>query len=323
MHLVLEQSFHVEARFGTYGLDLLALVADDHLLLAIALHQDEAMDVVEAILFHLEALDLHRHRVGQLLASEAHQLLADNLGGHEARRTVGHVVFREEVNVLGQQRLGPLADLLHVGALLGTDGQDVGKVHLLAQPLQVGQQIFFLFDVVDLVDRQHHRALEVAQLAEHHLVVLGPVGTVDHEHHHGHVPQGTGGGAVHQAVDGPLLFDVQTRGIHIDGLVVILGVDPQDPVTGGLGFLRGNADLLAKQLVEQGGLAHVGAAHDGDKAAVGSICHDSFSNACCAAACSALRRLVPTPTSGPSRPSTSHWTVNSWLWASPLTLVTV
>lgn len=146
------------------------------------------MDVVETVLFHLEAFDLHRHRVGQLLTGEAHQLLADDFGGHEAGGAVGHVIFREEVDVLRQQILGPLADLLHVGALLGTDGQDVGKVHLLAQPLQVGQQILFLFDVVDLVDRQHHGTLEVAQFAQHHLVVLGPVGAVDHEHHHGHVP---------------------------------------------------------------------------------------------------------------------------------------
>ena len=61
--------------------------------------------------------------------------------------------------------------------------------------------------------------------------------------------------------------------------MVLLGVDPQDPVTGSLGLLRGDADLLAEQLVEQGGLAHVGAAHDGDKAAIGGICHDRVPNA--------------------------------------------
>ncbi len=100
VHLVLEQPFHVEARFCTYGLDLLTLVADDHLLLAIALHQDQGVDVEDAALFNLEALDLHRHRVGQLLAGETHQLLTDDLGGHEAGGTVGHVIFREEVHIL-------------------------------------------------------------------------------------------------------------------------------------------------------------------------------------------------------------------------------
>src|SRR5690606_6947743 len=56
-HLVLEQAFHVDACLCAYGLDLLTLVADDHLLLAIALYQDQGIDVIDAALFHLEAFD--------------------------------------------------------------------------------------------------------------------------------------------------------------------------------------------------------------------------------------------------------------------------
>ncbi len=176
------------------------------------------------------------------------------------------------------------------------------------------QQIRLLLHVIDLVNRQDHRRSAVAQLVEHHLIVRRPAGTFHHEDHQLNVADRAAGRLVHQAVDGALLFHMQARGVHVDGLVSAFGMDPRDAVTRGLRFTGGNRDLLPKQIVQQRRFAHVGTSNDGNKSAVCFfVAHSSssFFNACSAAACSALRRLEPVPTTGSLRPLTWQWIVNS------------
>ena len=57
---------------------------------------------------------------------------------------------------------------------------------------------------------------------------------------------------------------VQARGIDIDRLHAALGLDAEHVVTGGLRLARGNRQLLPENMVEQGRLADVRPAHQGN-----------------------------------------------------------
>ncbi|MOA47623.1 hypothetical protein D3C78_1702750 [compost metagenome] len=45
------------------------------------------------------------------------------------------------------------------------------------------QQLGFVGNVVDLVDRQQHRAFQAAQLVDHHFIIGSPVRTFNDEDH--------------------------------------------------------------------------------------------------------------------------------------------
>src|SRR5690606_11270024 len=88
-------------------------------------------------------------------------------------------------------------------------------------------------------------------------------------------------------------------------LIVVTTENTVDAMPGSLWLARGDAHLLANQMIHQRGLAHVGPPDDGHQAATGvahEVCSSQLS-ACSAACCSARRRLSPTatkrcPTSG-------------------------
>ncbi|MNP49785.1 hypothetical protein D3C76_1439950 [compost metagenome] len=107
---------------------------------------------------------------------------------------------------------------------------------------------------------------------------------------------------------------MQTRGIDINSLIRPFGMDTDDAVTSGLRLTGGDGNLLTQQIIQQGRFANVRTSDDGNKTAVTLFfAHSSSSifNACSAAACSALRRLEPVPTTGSLRPLTWQWMVNS------------
>src|SRR5690554_489883 len=161
-------------------------------------------------------------------------------------------------------------------------------------------------------------------LVPDHLVLIGPARAVDHEEHHVDIAQYLGGTAVHEAVEGLLGVLVQAGGIHVDGLDIVLGLDSQQGVPGGLGLARGDRQLLSQDMVEQRRLAHIGPPDDCHIAATRRlIAHSLFSTpmamrASLAASCSARRRLLPTPEVLPVMSSTRHSTRKVRQWASPL-----
>ncbi|MNH12281.1 hypothetical protein D3C79_718180 [compost metagenome] len=175
--------------------------------------------------------------------------------------------------VLSNQRL----ERVQIVPLLGRDGYDLGIGQLLLQPLQVRDQLGFFVHAVGFVDCNDQRAGHVLNAFEHQLVLIGPARTVDHENHHIDVLQGRRGIAVHVAVQGLVVGLVHTGGIDVDRLHVTLGLDAEHVVAGGLRLARGDRQLLAEDVVEQGRLAHVGAADDGHVAAAGRVaishCH--------------------------------------------------
>src|SRR5690606_19090849 len=136
------------------------------------------------------------------------------------------------------------------------------------------------------------------------------------------------GALVHEPVECVLRILVQARGIHVNRLDLALGLDAQQSVSRGLRLAGGDCQLLAEDVVEQGRLAHVGSADDGNIAAARrGISHCCFSTpmairACLAASCSAMRRLLPTPKVLPVINSIRHSTRNVRQCASPLTSTT-
>ncbi len=176
------------------------------------------------------------------------------------------------------------------------------------------QQVSFFLDVVHFVDGQNNRRFAIAQFVQHHFVVRRPAGTFHNEDYQLNITDRAARSFVHQAVDGTLLFHVQARGIDVNRLIRAFSMDTNDAVTRGLRLTRGDRNLLPKQIIQQGGFTNVRTSDDGNKSAIGFFfAHSSSSifNACSAAACSALRRLEPVPTTGSLRPLTWQWMVNS------------
>ena len=73
-----------------------AALADDDLLLAVALDEDGLLDLDRAVLLLRPALGLDRRGVGQFLVEALEELLAGDLGGELAERQVGDLVLRIE-----------------------------------------------------------------------------------------------------------------------------------------------------------------------------------------------------------------------------------
>ena len=176
------------------------------------------------------------------------------------------------------------------------------------------QQIGFFLHVIHFVHREDHRRFAIAQFVEHHFVVRRPAGAFNDKNHQLNVANRAARRFVHQAVNSAFFFHMQARGINVDRLIRAFSMDPHNAVTSCLRFAGGDGDLLPQQFVQQCGFANVRTSDDSNKSAVTFIdahSSSSFFNACSAAACSALRRLEPVPTTGSLRPLTWQWIVNS------------
>src|SRR5437899_193431 len=82
----------------------------------VALDDDGCGDASQVALF-LELVDHHRRAVGQLVAGEAKQLLADQLAGEEALAAVGERLFVVEPALLRQVRFDDGEQALDIGVL--------------------------------------------------------------------------------------------------------------------------------------------------------------------------------------------------------------
>ena len=213
-----------------------------------------------------------------------------------------------------------------------------GEFALLAHLGQERQQRGLVLQPVDLVDHQHHRDAGVAQHVVGQGVFFVPAAGFDHHERGIDLFQRTARGPVHHPAHGRCrelaLLLVQAGGVDQHDLPrrpVLAGGergDAEQAVPGGLRPVGSDADLGAHQGVGQGGLAHVGATDHGNAAAaVGrGIAHrggthlemSSFSSRAAAAACSALRREVPSPSAVSGGSSVVHRATNCLAWSSPL-----
>ena len=133
------------------------------------------------------------------------------------------------------------------------------------------QQAGLVFQQVHLVDHQHAGQATLPDLLQHHGILVRPGSAVHHEYDHVHVADGGAGRPVHITVNRFFGVLVQAGGVDKDNLVIRFGLDPQHPVPRGLGLAGGDTDLLAQQVIQQGGLAHIGPADDGDITAAAAV----------------------------------------------------
>ena len=222
-----------------------------------------------------ELLDLHGNGIRQFLAQLAHDFLAHDFGRQEALAAIGNLLLGEEIAGLGEELHYFLLQFGDIVPAQCRDRQDRGEIRLRGQRLQVRQQGRLVLQQVHLVDHQQAWQAALANLLQHHGILFGPGGAVHHHHHHVNIAYGGAGGAIHVAIDRFPGLHVQARGVHENDLVAALGLDTQHPMAGGLGLAGGNTYLLAQQVIEQRGLAHVGPADNGHVAAasVAFNCH--------------------------------------------------
>ncbi len=240
---------------------------------------------------------------------------------------IGEHVRRKQRRRHGQTRAHELRQPVEIIALKGRNRDDSRGRHALRHVLDERQQLILRHDAVHLVDHEKERLFQTPHPLPNPDVLLGEAHGLDHEQDHVGVLGRGDGDAVHVLVhDAPGAFMQSGR---IDQHELRLGaVDhAQDAVPGGLRLGGDDAHLAADERVHQRGLAHVGTAHDGHHAcAKAGRAHEEeprtaagrSSSALCAAACSARRRLTPSPQAVNPNAGTSQVTANDWACASPV-----
>mmetsp|Transcript_4852 Transcript_4852/g.17270 ORF Transcript_4852/g.17270 Transcript_4852/m.17270 type:complete len:437 (+) Transcript_4852:2993-4303(+) len=248
------------ARLGANALQTLAALADDHALVGIALDDDAGADAAQFALV-LPLVDDDGGGVGQLVAGQPEELFADDLAGQEALAAVGQRVFVVEPALLGQVGLEDLEQAGDVGLFLGRQRHELGEVAPLLHALEPGCEFGAAVHRVELVGDQHDR-LVLGQQGQHLGVVQPKAARLDDKEHQVHIGQHAVDGAVEGAVQRGVVLGLETRRVDEDELGLVHGAHAGDAVTGGLGLVGRDADLLAHQRIEQRGLADIGQAHD-------------------------------------------------------------
>ena len=307
-----EQPLELLARFGADPLQPFAAAADDHPLVGVALDDDGRGDAAEMALL-LVAVDDDRRGVGQLVAGEPEQLLADDLGGEEAIAAVGERVFGVQPRLLGQVRLD--------------DRRAAGRRRPVASRSSAR------------IRRTRGAAASAAATARGRRGVgrgracwrrAAPAWRVDEREHRRvaapNLPASTTSKTTSTSASDPVTARLSERlsaaawrvwkpGVSTKTNWLADRADAGDPVPRRLRLARGDADLLRDQRVDQGRLADVRPADDRDQAAAlrgaperlpghqdlsglpGSSLARSASSMRRAASCSAARRDLPSPVS--------------------------
>ena len=219
-----------------------------------------------------ESGHLHGGTVGNLLVQVAQQFLPDNLRHDLPLGLVGDHIVGEQLGSLGNPLGQQVQQFFHTLPGFGGNGHDGVPVVGGAIHGHHRQQLFLL-DGVNLIDDQHGGGAQGLDAADE--LLFGGADAVHrlHQQHHAiHVRHGLAH-HLHHVVAQTSAGLVQTGGVHKDELGVTPVEHRTDAVTGGLGLGGDNGDLLPHQGVGQGGLAHVGAAHDGDNSAFLDLRH--------------------------------------------------
>ena len=119
--------------------------------------------------------------------------------------------------------------------------------------------------LVHLVDSQDHRLAAPLEHGGHLLIGSGHAGLdVAEEHDDRGVVNGDLGLRTHEGQDLIVRPGLDAAGVDEGELPALPVALPVDPVAGHAGSVLHNGQAPADDLIEQHGLAHIGAAHDGD-----------------------------------------------------------
>src|SRR5690606_13834959 len=205
-HTRLEYLLHVCAGGAADQLQTVALAADDDLLLALLVHQNQPMNVQHAVGVG-EFLDLHGNLVGQLVTELSRDLFTDDFRRQKTRTAIGHLVFRKQERTFGKIFAHTLLHRIQIVVTKHGQRNDLGEVAAPGQTLNVRQQPVLGLYHVAFVDKEKNWRFYPGQGLQHHLVLLVEDQTFDHKQHDIHIVERTGGGTVHDAVDGLALID--------------------------------------------------------------------------------------------------------------------
>ena len=313
--LRVEQVLELVARLGADPLQPLAAAADDHRLVRVALDDDRRGDAAQPP-FLLVLVDDDRRGVGQLVAGEPEQLLADDLGGEEAVAPVGERAFIVQPRLLRQVRGDDRKQSLRVRGLRRRKRDELGEGMARLHLLQPGREVGAAGHRVELVGDEE-RGLARRQQGEDGFVFLAEAARLDDEENDVDVAERARDGAVQRAIERGGMPRLEARRIDEDELRFALRADSGDAMPRRLRLVRGDADLLPDQGVEQCRLADVRPPDDGHQAAAlhqersglpGSSLALSASIMRRAASCSAARRDLPSPDSRRLNAGTAHST---------------
>ena len=124
---------------------------------------------------------------------------------------------------------------------------------------------------IELVGNQQSWNAFVQQ-SQHLGVGLCKTARIDHKQHQVHIADSTHHSFVEGAVQGIGVVGLKAGGVDKNKLRLARGADAGDAVTGGLRFARGDTDFLSHQGIQQGGLAHIGLAHNRHQTAALRAC---------------------------------------------------
>ena len=176
--------------------------------------------------------------------------------------------------MLGQVFFANAQHALNVLGVFGRHGHKLGKSVALLHVLQPRRNVSAAIDLVELVGHQE-RGYVFAQERQHFGIGLVEHASFDHKQNQVHITYGTQHGFVQRAVERVVVPGLKARRVDKHKLGGTAGMDAGDAVTRGLRLARGNADFLPHQGVHQGGLAHIGLAHNGHQPAALTLLGDS------------------------------------------------
>ena len=293
MHRPVERLGQFLLRRLANGFDARAALAEHDGALARPAHIDGLVDAHAAIVELLPAGRLGRNVVGNLVMQAQEQLFPRDLGGEEAKRRIGEVVLGIEPGAFRQARREMVQQVVHAVAGQRRDHEDIAEAVRPEEPVGARQQPF-AGEEVDLVERQHR--LPAARLeAGDDFVLAGarPARGIDQQYGDVGVT-GSAPGAAHHCPLEPAARLEDAGRVHEDDLGGAVDADAEHARARGLRLGRDNGNLGADQAVEQGGLAGIGRAQQGDETGPARG-HSNRSSRAAAAAAAAARLDPPEP----------------------------
>ena len=212
-----------------------------------------------------DIVNAHSHTVGHLFPGQVQHLLTNLLGEQQTLRLIADSMGRIKVGSLRQVLAQAFHQLFTAHTPQGAETKERTVAHQAAvAALQFCGPLGG--DQVLLVETHHHRSSAMAQQLDDIAIPTAWCCAAVHEQQHQIYLANGGTGHLHQVFPQQVVGLVNAGGVQQHQLGRGPGQNAPQAVAGCLGHRGGDGHLVAHQLVEQGGLAHVGSPDQGHKA---------------------------------------------------------
>src|SRR6185503_19583495 len=240
-------------------------LADDDLLLALALEPDQRVDEPLALLVLAEVRDLDGQAVRHFLVNERHELFANRLRNPKAEVAVRDHALRELLRPDGQAREDLLDEALEVFSAARGDRDEL-REPLGRELRQRRQQLDAAREVVDLVQHEE-RSVELAvEHLDQRMVLARELAGIDDEQRQIAIFERLMDLPRHEPMQRALRAPRVSRRVDEDGLIGPTIQHAEHPLTRRVRLVGDDAELFADEYVQQRRLAHVRPADDRYKA---------------------------------------------------------